>query len=165
MSDTRDGPELPGNSGLSWGLRASFVEYVVGSGGTIVATDGAVASPAGLGSWLLADASGFDAERSEGMLQFSGQLRYSAHFGALDVVVREPRIDIHDGVGTLSASTDAGPMSFASFRTRQVGAASGYRAWVGEDGALSAEATVLFGGSYGAGAAMDPFIVVLLGDS
>lgn len=149
-------------AGLSWSLLGRFADYVRGSGGSIVAGDGAIVESSGMASWPLADASGFDGEA--GILRFAGVVRFTAHFGALDLALRDPVLEVADGrAGLAVLGGDGVPQPFASSGWRAVGSIPGRRAWVGEGVTLDARATVHFGGVYAPGTPLDPLVVVLEG--
>lgn len=160
MSDAT--PGTPGDSGLSWRVLGRFVDYVRTSGGSVAASDGAIVDATGMPSWPLADGR-LDA-RGAGRLRFGGEVRFSAHFGALDVAVTEPDVESDGGSAVLrirTAGADAADLVLARSSWRELGAPEGMRVFVGESVELAAEAVPLFGGVYPERFALDPFVVAL----
>lgn len=104
-------------SPLVWGVKASLVSYVRALGdGAIVAK-----APAGRASHeqlaLLGSAeafvfapdphgSRFDTATRTGQLCFLGTVAFSGHFNTLQLELCDPRLDLRDGVGTLSVRTN-----------------------------------------------------------
>lgn len=152
----------PAASGLSWAVLGRFVEYVHSSGGAIEADGGAIVDSSGMPSWPLLDAADFD--EGAGVLRFAGTVRFTAHFGALDIPLGAPTITTDGATGELAIAA-AGPghpaVVLARFGWRAVPAADGWRAWVGADVRLAGEAAHLFGGVYPPGTPLDPLVVVL----
>ena len=162
MSAAALGSSWLGSSGLSWAVLGRFTAYVRGAGGQIVASGGAIVDDGGMASWPLLDASAF-AEGS-GVLRFGGGVRFLAHFGALDLPLQDPVIEIDGDAGVLGIPEPSNPAArvvLARFAWRGVPAQPGVRAWVGEQVELDAGATHLFSGAYGPGTAFDPLVVVL----
>ena len=154
--------ETPGDSGLSWGVLGRFVDYVHSSGGSITASGGAVVDATGMPSWPLAHER-LDAHGS-GLLRFAGEVRFSAHFGALDVAVADPEVEAADGSAVLrirSARAESADLVLARSRWRELAAPEGFRVFVGEDVELAPEAVPLFGGVYPERLALDPFVVAV----
>lgn len=139
-----------------------FADYVRGSGGVISASDGAIVDETGMPSWPLASADEF--ADGAGVLRFAGTVRYSAHFGALDLPLADPVIRLDGDRGRLHipvpGAADA-QVLLAEFAWAEAPATGAVRGWVGREVSLSAEAVPLFGGSYPAGMPLDPLIVIL----
>lgn len=85
--------------GLVWGIRESFVGYVLGSKGSIAVTGevGALGD-AGPFHFPVADVSGFDAATGRGIVAFTGSVRFTAHFGMLVVELGDPVLEFGDEV-------------------------------------------------------------------
>ena len=157
---TDSAPGTPGDSGLSWRVLGRFVDYVRSSGGSIVATGGAIVDATGMPSWPLEDGR-LDA-RGAGRLRFGGEVRFSAHFGALDVAVTDPELEVGGSSAVLrirTARAAAADLVLARSTWREVGGPEGVRVFVGEDVLLAPEAVPLFGGVYPERLALDPFVV------
>jgi hypothetical protein len=93
------GSDLPtAGPALYWGVKKSFRDYVRGAMGEIT-----VVAPA----FLRGDQVVFPADLpapgapADGVLRFRGAVRFQAHYGMLDVTVREPWIDTATGTLTV----------------------------------------------------------------
>lgn len=88
-------------AGLAWAVKDSLVSYVE------ALDDGAVevltpASRSAAGFWFpLAETAGSDVVPVGSALQFLGAVRLTGHWGALDVELRDPRVELDGRRGTL----------------------------------------------------------------
>lgn len=142
-------------------MKLSFVEYVSGllDGGVQVTGD-ATADAHGMFTWHLASAEDFDG--TSGTLRFAGTVRFSGHFGALDVSLADPIVVVADGRGVLHTSAGPdGPTPIVAFTLTEVPSAPTHRAWLGSEVALTPEGSVLFGSVYAPGDAFEPLIIAL----
>ena len=86
--------------GLYWGVRDSFVQYVLGNpDGGMHGDDGLETDGEGMFRFpvLTADHAG-----STWRMSFAGDLRFTAHLGMLNVGLIRPVVELGVGVGTLS---------------------------------------------------------------
>ena len=79
-------------SGLVWGVRRSFVDYVYGTGGGVEIGEGAGTIGTGEYYFKLADASGFDAGTGRGTVRFRGSVRFHGHHGLMSVEIADPSV-------------------------------------------------------------------------
>jgi hypothetical protein len=88
-------------AGLAWAVKDSLVSYVEAlSDGVVAALPPATRSEAGVWfPWM--DAAGSDVVLPDGTLQFLGAVRLTGHWGALDVELRDPRVELDGRRGTL----------------------------------------------------------------
>jgi hypothetical protein len=85
--------------GMYWGVRDSFVQYVRGNpDGQLFGEDGVETDGEGMFRFPLRRA-----ERSDRgwRLGFGGQVRFTAHFGMLDVALTRPSVELGPDGGTL----------------------------------------------------------------
>ncbi|MCI1964421.1 MAG: HtaA domain-containing protein [Ancrocorticia sp.] len=162
---------------LTWGLKASFINYLTSkiANGTVTATDGA-ALPNGQQSaadYTLAPGQQFG-EGTPDEVQFQGTVQYTGHDGVLDVTLSDPVIDFSAnvlkvtvssrefaGATTLGDLVNYGEIAFASL--------TGLKATPGEDGMaisvssakLTEEGAQAFAGFYKEGEALDVPTAVL----
>lgn len=146
-----------GRGGLSWRVAGRFVDYVLASEGCLTASGGAEVDEAGMPSWPLLE----DALDRAGRVRFAGEVRFSAHFGALDVALTEPELEVDGGVAALRVRTAYGDPELARSAWRELTPSGGFRVFLGDGVELAAEAVPLFGGVYPAGMPLDPFVVAV----
>jgi hypothetical protein len=133
---------------LVWGIRTSFREYVAALEDGRFVVDGAEA-----------DEDGFAFPRSvDGA--FGGRVRITAHGGALDVTLADPRIE-PDGTRVV-LTADTGDGRLALVRLLDVADATTFAedGGVAADVALTIEGAAWLGGVYNPWARMDPVRVV-----
>ena len=150
---------------LSWGVRDSFVRYIVGpiANGSIAVAGGAGYS-GGLFQFPQADGGDFDRASGTGTAVYRGSVSFSGHGGLLALTIADPRITIAgDGSGALSVVAGGSRIAFAALdfggATRSADA-SGAITWTGVAATLTPDGSALFayGGStfYPAGTALSP---------
>lgn len=150
-------------SGLTWGIKASFIAYIAGlPDGTVSAAAGASEIQPGLFHFSFAE-SDYDQARGAGVLRFRGDVRLAGHHGMLFVRLLDPWIEVTGDRGVLSISTgddagrdriDVGTLSVASPAT-----ADDTLLWTGMGVLVTAGGSELFDGQYAAGQPMDPLTV------
>jgi Htaa len=97
-----------GLRGLRWGIKASFISYVVGMpDGSMSVTDGAVADSGGF-LFPVRDASAFDSRTGSGILRFGGDVRLRAHGGMLQVRISDPELVVDEEGQRLSIEDSGG---------------------------------------------------------
>ncbi|MGW1547240.1 HtaA domain-containing protein [Streptomyces sp. NPDC002346] len=80
-------------SGLAWGVKASFRDYVRQAEGAMEVRGKATHGPDGF-VFPAVDSSQFDPVSGLGELRFEGEVHFTAHHGMLSVTVADPRIAI-----------------------------------------------------------------------
>ena len=91
------GNEAATRPGLSWGVKNSFTRYIDSMpDGRRGAGYGATEAGDGVYFFELDDASGFDRGLREGVVKYSGDLRYKGHGGMLFVMVVDPWIEFRE---------------------------------------------------------------------
>jgi hypothetical protein len=143
--------------GLSWPVKQSFARYVAASpGGRIVLSDGATVVP----GWDLVFApaqADFDAATGDGELTFSGSVRYTGHFGVLDVTLRDPVLQLTAGTGTLDVGVGEGRRVLATVSCTSSSGIGDETVWESLTVTLAPPGVDLFAGVYAEGTPLDPF--------
>jgi hypothetical protein len=145
-------------SGLVWGVRRSFVEYVARAGGSVEVTRGAGTIPTGEYYFGLSDASDFDVRPLLGELRFSGSVTMSAHAGLMRFAIADPVVTFGPD-GALLRSTGRGETDPAALVRLEPGhphLTQGVLVWEALPTMLDAAATSTFNDVYPAGAPFDP---------
>ncbi|WP_375386032.1 HtaA domain-containing protein [uncultured Microbacterium sp.] len=144
-------------SGLSWPVKQSFARYVAASpGGGITIGDGAEVLP----EWDLVFAPGashFDPASGDGELGFRGSVRFTGHFGGLDVTVRDPLLRISAGAGELEIGLPGERLRLATAVCTYSPEPDGSAVWESLTVTLTGEGIALHGGVYDEGTPLDPF--------
>jgi hypothetical protein len=146
--------------GLTWTIRRSFLDYlssladgraVLGRGATVSPPHGVTFPPRG---------AEIDAATGIGGAWFTGDVRFTAHHGLLQVVIADPRLDLRQGTGTITISTGTVHLAMAEFSVEyaHVGGDGRWRAY---DVRLTESGAALFGGAYLPGDTLDPFTTVV----
>lgn len=148
-------------SGLVWGVRSSFVEYVRDFGGTVELSEGAGTIATGEYYFALADATAFDPETGRGTLRFRGQVHFQGHHGMLSVAIADPSVTFGDSSCTLDVTTDGGPLKIVELHLGQSNWARGDLRWDAIPSTLAATAVTTFNDSYPAGTMFDPVSIRL----
>lgn len=94
MTDDTTAHEV--QSGLAWGLKASFLDYVERSGGSVELGGGAGILRSGEYYFELRDSSDFDVATLRGTIRFAGTVRLSAHAGMMSVTIVDPAVTFGD---------------------------------------------------------------------
>lgn len=156
---------MPVQPGLTWNVKDSFVAYVEAlDDGTAQALSPASRQEGGFHfPWgeavPLKDPGSFS-----GALQFLGAVRFGGHWGALDVELRDPRIELAGGSGTLLVRERGGLGAGRMLPFAGLEAGPGVE---GADGSLLLELTaaltghgrLLLGGQYAVGQPLSPLQV------
>ncbi len=150
-------------AGLRWGVKTSFRNYVEGAGGSIEAsggaertTDGAFAFEPAPGAGLRLNASG----KPEGRAMFTGEVRFAAHGGMLQVCLADPQVEIGPDGAVISVMDS--PMRDRRVVVAKLNMAGAER---GGDGAwvfpasITIEGYQVLGDHYPPGTALDPVVV------
>lgn len=133
--------------GLYWGVRASFVDYVVGNpDGEVYGDDGVETDGTGVFRFPLRSA---QRDGDSWRLDFAGDLRFRAHFGALDVTLARPRVELEGSAGTLSVAVGDAHVPIARVRARPPAEIGGsWLVFPPLPVLLTAEGVALFGDAY-----------------
>lgn len=144
-------------SGLYWRVKGSFVAYLTSmADGSCAISGGADVDTTGLFRFPAANTAnpGPDAWT----LRFEGTVRFSGHFGALDVTIERPTVEMTLSGGWLSASTgapDRRRIQLATLRPATPTRIGETLLWPPLIPALTEEGSELFGGAYPPGLELD----------
>jgi hypothetical protein len=148
--------------GLTWGVKQSFVNYVVAmSGGTATVAGGASSRESGT-FFPLADQSGFDLATARGTIRFGGGVHFAGHFGALDLTLAEPWLESDEQGAVVSFETGAGRIPLVALGPAETGMDGELIVWRGIETRMLGEAAAAFNGVYGAGEPFDPMTIHIL---
>lgn len=147
---------VTGLRGLRWGIKASFVSYVVGMpDGAMSVTHGAVADPAGF-LFPVVDASAFDSRTGSGILRFGGDVRLRGHGGMLQVRIADPELVVDEEGPRLSIEDTGGSrLTIAHLGTPSVAEGGGLQI----PATLTAEAVPYFNDVYPERTPLDPLVI------
>ena len=152
-------------SGLSWGVKRTFRRYIQGDpSGSVWPTGGAEFDErAFMATWPLVDHR--DGPSDGFTLFFQGRIRFTAHFGMLDLALTDPTLELAPSRGTgprtaaIRVSGVAEPI--LKLRPERVERTDLREVWVASEANLTPSGSALFGGSYPPGQPMDPLIFVI----
>ena len=150
-------------TGLIWGIKRSFMDYISGlPDGAVSAADGATVTASG--EFCFAPAgSEFDPASGTGVLRFRGDVRVAGHHGMMFLRLLDPWVEFTAGHGVLSICTgDGGGKDRAEVGTLRTAAPrnmGGFLVWERVEVAVSEAGSELFDGQYAAGQAMDPLVI------
>ncbi|MGM7699114.1 HtaA domain-containing protein [Microbacterium sp. A84] len=157
-----DAPTATLVDGLYWGVRGSFVEYILNGGDGLIHADGGVDTD-GQGVFrfpveaVQRDAAGW-------VLSFGGQLRFMAHFGALDVDLSRPRIEL-GATGQLIVDSHGAETVLARVEPAEPIEVDGWLVWPPLTTRLTLAGSVLFGGVYSEGDDLDVLRIAVVAPS
>ena len=159
MAVNREGPA----GTLAWAVRESLVRYVtvVGRGGYTV-NDGATECEGGQFVFTLRRAV---REDDDWRLSFAGALRFTAHHGVLDILIKDPELVIGPQGGVLATHISGDPDELIAVAT--LGPASpvesgGQLVWSEVSTHLVSAGVGLFGNVYPIGTDMAPLKISVL---
>ncbi|MCZ4497736.1 MAG: Ig family protein [Marmoricola sp.] len=163
------------SSSLSWGVRTSFRSYIVATGGSITASDGATKDTgASTSPFTWAGAGGsYDPVTRSGSLDYAGKVVFSAPAHTIwNITITNPSVVLDgDATGTLVADvsyatggTQAAPENIGTSSEVAIGTVSvgtpsvtgATSAYVNQAVTLTQAGSESFAGFYAAGDAMDP---------
>ena len=139
--------------GLQWPIKRSFILYVARM------TDGQILGGRGLrmhGSSTFVFTPAPDVEPEH--LSFTGELRLSAHAGALSLRIANPMIDLRGERASMRIDHPDAPgakLTFVTLNAHLDSVDASLLTWRGTDVRLTADAVPLFGGYYGEGEPFD----------
>ncbi|MCK6066059.1 MULTISPECIES: HtaA domain-containing protein [Microbacterium] len=151
--------------GLYWGVRDSFLRYVLGNpDGQLYGDDGVETDGDGMFRFPLRTL-----ERSgpSWRIGFGGEVRFAAHFGMLDVALRHPVVELDESGGLLSVDGPNGA-SLPIVRLEWAAPVLIEGRWVvfpPLSTTLTEEGVAVFGDVYAAGTAFDDIRVALPADA
>lgn len=173
ISDTQSrAPEERLVAGLYWGVRESFVSYVISSpDGQMFGDEGVESDGQGMFRFPARQPATNPRAQIPNLtgpwsIDFTGSLRFIAHFGALDVTLSGLRAELAtSGQGSLSISDSKGNRhEIARLLSAPPVAVESWIVWPPVDAALTEYGSELLGGVYGEGAALDPLRIVISAD-
>jgi hypothetical protein len=149
----------PAPGTLTWGVKTTFREYILGTTarGTITTSGGAGAI--GAGYWFPQSGVSLSTD-GLGSVAYRGGLSFSGHNGLLSLRVADPVVRLtSSSSGTLSVVTTSGRVDFATLNlaagSRTV-ASDGSVSYTSVPATLTAVGAAGFAGFYGAGETLDP---------
>ncbi len=141
----------PMTPGLTWPIKASFVDYVLGmEDGELNASDGATVSADHIFTFEPA-----------GALSFRGDVRFVAHFGMLAVQIANPHIEFGPETAVLTVETGGQRFALATLVMPEPESTDTLLAWHGALPRLTPAGSSLFNGVYPPGHELDPLDIVV----
>lgn len=146
-------------TGLIWGLKESFRNYVEATGGAITTENGAERSADGsitftpaTGDALTLDAAG----KPHGQGSFAGKVTFKSHGGMLSIEIADPIVEIGDDGARLTVAVEGGSdrMEIAKLDLAEMSTREANEILI--PAALSMDAYHLLDGQYTPGTALDP---------
>lgn len=149
-------------TGLTWGVKASFVRYVSGMDGDVRVAEGA-ASVDGVLFFPLVDQSDFELATARGTIRFGGSAHFSGHFGALDLSLGEPWLESDERGAVISVDTGVtGRVPIVALGAAETRLDSEHVVWADVETRMMPEAAPLFNGVYGTGEPFDSLTLRIL---
>ena len=152
-------------SGLYWTIKRSFVSYVASTAdGSHSMSEEVEVDDTGTFLFPLARA---EQDGTAWTLRFTGDVRFSGHFGMLFVAIADPWLTASaGGRGELSIADVAVPAGAARIVIASIEPAgplpyAGHLVWPPLTPELSSEGAELFGGAYPEGQALDPLRIAI----
>ena len=153
-----DPTTTPAPGSLSWGVKASFRDYVTGpiAHGSISVSGGAGVS--GGGYWFPQSSAGLSADAA--IIGYRGAVTFTGHSGALTLRISDPTVRItSSSAGVLSVVVGGSRVDFATLNlaaATMTTDATGARTYSAAPATLTAAGAANFAGFYPAGTALDP---------
>ncbi|GAB2467350.1 hypothetical protein GCM10027029_32190 [Conyzicola lurida] len=150
----------PTVTGLAWGVKESFRNYILGpiAQGAITPT-GATVDTNGLFTFPSKTGGSYDTTKGTGTSLYSGSVRFTGHNGALDITLSDPAVRITSATtGSLSVKVNGGAAIVFATLDLSGGVKTITEAnlsFAGVPATLTAEGAIALG-SYAAGDAVDP---------
>lgn len=93
---------------LVWGIKDTLIKYIESLKDGEIHLEGSVVREGDEFLFTIDESSStFDTSANEGTLQFTGTVTLSGYFGALNIVVRDPRIILRGGRGMLGVIVES----------------------------------------------------------
>lgn len=146
-------------TGLIWGLKESFRNYVEATGGTVATEQGAGRSADGSIAFAIAgdQALTLDAEgKPQGQGSFTGKVTFKSHGGMLSIELADPIIEINDEGARLTVAVEGGADRIEIAKLDLAAITAGEANEILIPAALSMDAYHLLDGQYTPGTALDP---------
>lgn len=139
---------------LQWGIKDSLLGYLRGIEDGLIEADFPAAFEGNLFTFSEdSAASNFDAETATGTLQFQGTAKLSGHWGMMNIVLKNPLIELQNGAGTLLVAQGGilTPETFVPFvKLERIGDNHEYRT------ILTPEGRLVLGEQYQVGQELNP---------
>ena len=146
-------------TGLIWGLKESFRNYVEATGGTIAtengakrSADGSISFASGAGEALTLDADG----KPQGEGGFVGKVTFKSHGGMLSIELADPVVEIGADGARLTIAVEGGSHRLEIAKLDISAISTGKANEFLIPAALSMDAYHLLDGQYTPGTALDP---------
>jgi len=146
-------------TGLIWGLKESFRNYVEATGGTIAtengserSADGSIAFAPAAGDTLTIDAEG----KPQGQGSFTGKVTFKSHGGMLSIELADPIVVIGDESASLTVAVEGGSHRLEIAKLDLAAMSAGEANEILIPTALSMDAYHLLDGQYTPGTVLDP---------
>jgi len=152
-------------SRLVWGVKDSFLAYLARTEGSRIGVSGGAGYEEGLGfTFPLVTDADFDPGEGLGSLQFGGRVHFTGHFGMLDLLLADPRVETGptgaELLFTVQEEDDSPALAVAALDWPTCGtAADGVCTKGGIAAALTEGAVQLFNGAYQPGEPLAPVLV------
>jgi len=151
FSIPRTGVDSPGTGGsLSWGVKKSFRDYVLGAFGDMTVLEPAILQ----GEIVTFPAS--SSTSSDGVLRFHGAVRFRAHHGMLDVSIRDPWIETVSGEPQLSVAHGSVRVALARLSAVEPVEENGLLVWRGVAARMAKDGGAVFNFPYPEDTELDP---------
>ncbi|KAA9149989.1 hypothetical protein F6B41_23090 [Microbacterium lushaniae] len=150
--------------GLYWGVRDSFLRYVLGNpDGQLYGDDGVETDGDGMFRFPLRT---LERTGASWRIAFGGEVRFSAHFGMLDVALRHPVVELHETGGLLSVEGAGGTRPIVRVeRAEPVLVDGSWLVFPPLSTTLTPEGVAVFGDVYAAGTPFDDIRIALPADA
>lgn len=148
--------------GLTWGVKQSFVNYVVAMSGGTATLSGGARDDAGATFFPLADQDDFDLASARGTIRFAGQVHFAGHFGALDLTLADPWLESDEQGAVVTFEMGSGRIPVVALGPAETGMDGELIAWRGIETRMLFDAAAAFNGVYGAGEPFDPMTIRIL---
>lgn len=143
------------DTGLVWGVRESFVEYILSMpDGRIIL--GGNCAPTDTGKFAFPYLGRRNSGRETIRLQFGGSVEFFAHFGMLSVTFSNPMLELAAEGSTVSVESDGRSVLIASVELPEMTHYGGMAIWNEAGVSLTDHGSALFGGTYPPGTPLDP---------
>ena len=146
-------------TGLVWGLKESFRNYVEATGGVIAteqgaerSADGSIAFTPKAGEELRLDGRG----KPQGQGSFSGSMKFQSHGGMLSIHLADPTIEVSDTGASLTVAVEGGSHRLEIARLDLSAISQGEANDMLIPAALSMDAYQLLDSQYPPGTVLDP---------
>jgi hypothetical protein len=156
-----EGARMTAMPGLTWGVKESLISYIEALDDGVADAVAPASRTDSVFHFPLSESSGDDC------WQFSGSVKLRGHWGALDVELREPRIELTGGEGVLRVRERGGrdpekTLPFADLRVSARGTSGDGLAYIDATTALTGHGRLMLGGQYAVGAPLSPLRITFV---